>query len=260
MVTTSWKCPECETVNDGEAELCVVCGGARAAAVPELAPAPLPIKTELGYVTPYTSTAVAENALALHALRKKLRLVCVIAAVLIVAACSWGVVLYNRNLQLSDRLSASVMQVDTLEEQCETLTADCEAKDKEIAKQNSTISSLRSENSKLESNLSDWSSFKSKTVGSNLGYGSWRFHMNMGVVVMNSSASSRTLTLTCSFGTHVTVNRSTSGSSASLNFDQSSWSGSTTTMTLRPRSKGITYFTFTNSVDYTSFVVVAIVI
>ncbi|MBQ9507690.1 MAG: hypothetical protein IJR51_11085, partial [Clostridia bacterium] len=86
-----------------------------------------------------------------------------------------------------------------------------------------------------------------------------KFHTNESIVAINRLTLSSKITLTANYNTNVSISLNTEGNAADVNFDEDSWYGSTTTLTIKPKYRGVTIATFSNSIDSDTFSVIIIV-
>ena len=93
----------------------------------------------------------------------------------------------------------------------------------------------------------------------NIGYASSKFLTNESIVAINRLTLSSKITLTANYNTNVSISLNTEGNAADVNFDEDSWYGSTTTLTIKPKYRGVTIATFSNSIDSDTFSVIIIV-
>ena len=88
--------------------------------------------------------------------------------------------------------------------------------------------------------------------------GQTHFRVSKNIIVMRRSSNGEIITLTTMFNRSSTIKFTTSGSSASMKFASNSWK-STVDLTIKPKRAGVTLFTFTNSVDSTTFQILVLV-
>lgn len=165
------------------------------------------------------------------------------------------------SLLLIASIGLNIMQYYQRKEAIETVTtqsAKIELLEKEISKQQSTISSQKTQIASLEKKGNYFNVICKTLSAGNVGYAASNFNASESVIVVDKNKTDRKITLTANWPSSGTVSADYSGSSAWIEFDNDSWRTSTT-LTIKPMREGVTVVTFSNDVDSKTFKIVIIV-
>ena len=147
----------------------------------------------------------------------------------------------------------------TLERDLQQAASTIAQQEELISQKDNSIAELNSQIDLLTDDLELYQTLLDFLQSSDAGYASNYFHSVRPVYVMHSYDSPATFTLTADFSSSVTISLSTSGYAADVGFVESTYYD-TTPVEINPIQKGVTYITFTNSVNNLSFRVMVLVV
>ena len=197
---------------------------------------------------------------------KLLLVLTIVLSVLVIALAIFGVSQFSRIKDMEKDLKSAGINAENVEtafanlqSDNQILTNDLNAANQALAEYEETLAEYEDVMELAEYHIDMYDTLLTFLQEPDAGYAAEYFHSVRPVYVMHVGDAPATFTLTADFTGAVTISMSSSGYSADVGFVDSSFYD-TTPVQIDPIEPGITYMTFTNSVNDLSFRVMVLVL